>query len=790
MMKANRHRIVLFILFFGSLLALWGLDLSGVRRTSDEVRRADRLAPDLIDTPEAEIRRLVIDRGNERLVFERRGEGLGRWQMVEPKDVAAEPVRLDALVRNLKELRKDPDAGTIKGDPGSYGLAPPAATVRLYAGPAGSAATDRPVAELELGLSKNSRRYVRPAGGAGFDVVDARLLSAVDQPVDEWRQPNVMAVPTFQVTALRVIRRDESGRPAQRIEARRGASGRWTLMLPVESTADGPKREPLEVPANGPKVESLLGALSSLRVAEAPKGYVADDVKDMARFGLGVDRPSISVELKTEHGGPIVLEIGKPVPDDPERRYVRQGDQDDVVMVEGRALTEIPADATALRSQQIAEILPAAVTEFEIGTTRDVFKLRKDRGGWDLLSPRKERADAQAVHEFLSHIQELQTSEFLEPKVVPNPMLDPPVMTLKIRQATPGRPAAGATDKDAPLALDLRLGNHDVLKKAIYARLEGDSVILALPDKILEVLPKNPLAFRDRTVVTDRPDRIKRLTIRRGGRVDELVPDSKGEPNAWRMLRPVEARADTPTITQVLTVLCGLRAQDFAAPSVAEAKGSGLDRPLMEIDWESDGSHHLKIGAPVPRSASFYATSDGEPMVFTLPAETVRALDAEYHDHRVMSFNPARAGRIVLTFFGRTVALRHRPPQARGQVEWVPEGGSDAGGIDLSRIGSLVQTMSQLQTRRFIQYDGEIPVDTGLSRPRLKVEVTLGGKEPAQFLRIGDNAGDGSVCATTSTGSSGPAFLLPGPPWNELIRSGERLPDLPDDVFASADSSR
>ncbi len=785
-MKANHYRILLIVLFFGGLIAMWGLDLSGVRPTSELERSADRVLPGLIDTPEAELRRVEIDRGTEHLAFERRGEGQGRWQMVQPKDVAAEPVRLDALVRNLKELRKHPDAGTIKGDADKYGLTTPAAKVRLYVGPLGSAATERPAAELELGLSKDGRRYVRPAGAPGIEVVDARLLSAVDQPVDEWRQPNIMAVPTFQITSVRVIRRDQPGRPARVIQARRSASGRWTLELPVESTAEGPKRKPLEVPANGPKVESLLGALSSLRVAEAPKGYVADDVKDMARYGL--EQPAISIELQSEHGGPMVLEIGKAVPDESERRYVRQGDQDDVLMVEGRALGEIPADATALRSQQVAEILPAAVTEFEIGTNRgDVFKLRRDRGGWDLLSPRKERADAQAVQEFLAHIQEIQTSEFLEPKVVPNPMLDPPVMTLKVRQAAPGPRPSDSTDADSILALDLRLGNHDVLKKSIYARLEGDSVILALPDKILEVLPKNPLAFRDRTVVTDRPDRIKRLTIRRGGRVDELMPDSKGEPNAWRMLRPVEARADTQTITQVLTMLCSLRAQDFAASTLAEATGAGLDTPMMQIDWESDGSHFLKIGAAVPRSATFYATSDGEPMVFTLPAQIVRALDAEYHDHRVMSFPPAGARRIVLHFFGRTVELRHRPPQARGQVEWVPESGSDVNGIDLSRVGSLLQTLSQLQTRKFIQYDGELPADTGLLRPRLTVEVVVGGEPDAKrVLRIGDNAGDGTVCAALGTGPTAPAFLLPGPPWNELIRSGERLPDLPDDLFAPA----
>src|SRR5438270_10384943 len=138
-------------------------------------------------------------------------------------------------------------------------------------------------------------------------------------------------------------------------------------------------------------------------------------------------------------------------------------------------------------------------------------------------------------------------------------------------------------------------------------------------------------------------------------------------------------------------------------------------------------------------------------MVITLPAATLRSFDSEYHDHHVMSFPTKRAMRVVLHFAGRTISLRHRPPQTRGQVEWVPEPGSDAEGIDLSRIGSLVQTLSRLETLRFIQYEGEIPPQTGLAHPRLTVEVTLGAKGPTHVLRIGSNTDDGNVCAATGT---------------------------------------
>ena len=47
--------------------------------------------------------------------------------------MAAEPTRLETLVRNLKELRRSLDSGSVAGPAATFGLAPPVATVRLWA---------------------------------------------------------------------------------------------------------------------------------------------------------------------------------------------------------------------------------------------------------------------------------------------------------------------------------------------------------------------------------------------------------------------------------------------------------------------------------------------------------------------------------------------------------------------------------------------------------------------------------------------------------------------------------
>ena len=339
------------------------------------------------------------------------------------------------------------------------------------------------------------------------------------------------------------------------------------------------------------------------------------------------------------------------------------------------AIAEIPERPTPLRSQDVATIVPSAVTGIEIKTRSDVFKLKKNATSWELTSPRQERADVQAVQSFVNHIDGLQTSEFLEPERVPDPQLDPPVMSIRIQQAPPisrGVDQAAQSEGDERPALQLELGRHDIAKKTIFARLVGDRTILALPDTLMDVLPKNPYAFRDRNILSENPASIRKLTIRHGTYTVELEPDKSGRPNQWRMRLPVDAPADLTTVTQTLTTLANLRAEEFTAVPVSESQGIGLDRPTIEVVWESDGVHRLKIGAPVPRSLNFFASIDGNPLVFLIAATTARVFDAEYHDHHVMSFPAARAQRILLRWPNRTVALRRRLTETRGQVEWVP----------------------------------------------------------------------------------------------------------------------
>jgi len=90
----------------------------------------------------------------------------GAWADDQTDRRGGDAALVGTLARNLKELRKSRDAGSIEGLAASFGLEPNAATIRLY-----GADANKPLATLEVGTEiegLKDRRYVRPHDDAGI----------------------------------------------------------------------------------------------------------------------------------------------------------------------------------------------------------------------------------------------------------------------------------------------------------------------------------------------------------------------------------------------------------------------------------------------------------------------------------------------------------------------------------------------------------------------------------------------------------------------------------------------
>ena len=774
-----RHRstIALFVFFLAGLGVLWWADHAGIKTRRQQRELVNRLLPELVDTDVREIRRIEIapgpgaEKDRATIVVERR-EG-GAWQMIRPTDAAADRNLIETLVRNLKDLRKSADSGAITGDPTPYGLDKPSATVTLF-GPSSAGQSSAPLATLDVGRKDGKRLYVRPVGGDGIDVIDAVLLDALVEPPTRWRDSALFHVPSFNVQGVEV----HESKPARDISLRRDER-HWRLLKPIR------------VPAEDDKAEGLVAELSALRVADGADGFVKDGVSTAGRAEYGLDPPLTSITMTpfSGKGPPQSLLLGKAVPGKDEQVYAIRGDQDDVVRLDVKRLREALPIVNELRSQKVLDLIPQRITRLRIEGHGKVFDLIRAAKGWHWRGEEKRAADSTTIQTLLTQLAELKASEYFEPGRVADPRLDPPRFRIQGWQAESGSSQPESTtssEVEEESRFDLSLGRHDALRKTIYARVAGDSTILAVPDTIAASLPSTRFAYLDRSVLALNPQDFVSLTVERGAsRVSVAAPDAKGPTNKWTITAPVHAPADNSAVTGLILTLAHLRVDQWESEQIGDGKEFGLDAPPLVVHWTLKASRQgtLRLGKNKAKSSSVYANLEGDPRVFSLSLAALSGIEAELHDKSVLSFKPSAAERIVLRWPLQTVTLNKYPKPGSATPVWQPALGFDAS-IDVSRAAPLVNALAELKTSRFLQYDGPIPVAAGLENPRVVIKIKVSGSPKEKTLRVGNPLTSNAYLATTSPDASGPVFVLAvEPPWKDLLKPPARPDDLPEEVF-------
>lgn len=782
-MKKHHATIVLFTIFMTLLCVLWWAEYAGIPNSQEAEANRAVVLPELQKVDPNDIRRIEITQNRQgdepaadkpnRLVFERRDD---TWQMVEPVNAAADPIRVETLARNLKHLVKTPEAGTINDPPEKFGLAPPAATLKVYGSDKG-----KELAGLDIGKAVRDRLYVRPTGKPGIEVIDSRLFQIIGEPAPKWRDTALINLATFQINAL------EIDRPGHSLKVER-SGGKWRLVTPVSALADDFK------------VDEVLGEITSLRVLDGAFGFVADDVRDLAPFGLDTEHAlQVTITPALSGAKPQTLLIGKPAPDREGRVYAKRADQDDVVLVSSKGLGQVGVDPNALRSKRIADFDPNLAAFIRIKDGGQTFDLSRSTRGWTILEPVKEPADEDTVSRLLRALTELEASVFFEPAKVASSNLDPPAAHLELWQVPPGerlRDEPAIEPKGKP-SVNLALGRHDVGKRSVFGRSGSDATVFAIPDAFLSALPENILAFRDRSVLHLSLGLVSRVTVERDGQTYIIDHPKTGDPNAWALEAPVTAPANNEAVTKALVILSNLRAERLITDAPGVDAQFGLDRPTVRVTWESAGeaapsakssTASLLVGARVPRTESWFARLSTGPRVFTVADAAVLPFREEFRNTRVVSFNPKLLERMTLKWPDRALTFKHQTTARGGVLDWEADPSNTGGTIDLLRISALANDVAKLQTRKYIQHTGALPDAAGLDHPRLEVDIAVKGRADPIRLRVGNDFDKGEYYATIEPSDSGTVFVLTGPGWSALVppQGAARGPVLPADVFAPA----
>ncbi len=716
---SRKTTIALLVVALGLFSFIWFVERDML--TSSEVAdREARLLPRLV---RERVTQISIERGGERIELRRAAAGTEeeqpKWSLTAPVRGPADANAVASLLGALEWAEPEQRLEDVSSaDRRRFGL-------------------DRPrlVARFEVGNETQSLKFGAedPTGagyyaalddaGAAF-VVGRDVYEAVDHDASHFRSKVLLGDELPDPTTISV-----EG-PNGAFSATKGTQG-YSLTVPVAMRA------------LSSKMDAALEALRGIEVAR----FVAEAPREAA--GSGLDAPYLRITLDVEGAGRKELRVGAPCGGQTGERHARL-DQGPVVCIAESALAPLTVDPLELRDLRAVTVrdldvkglvLERGGERIDVREEDEALKYTLRRGGRETQGATNE----EAFHAWLRAMRQAQATTVvpLEGDAAARFGLERPRATLTLRLRGEG----GGEDV-------LRVGS--VSGEGVYVRRGDEPFALLLPASADAVFAVAGHRLADLSLVEENPDQLVSIRIAGSGR-DEVLSVREGQ---WAITEPVDVAADGSRAADLARRLAALEADRFVADQPAAEHG--LDSPRFVVKTRFEGTpggepedehghdhgeeapggaaaeareHVLRVGAPATGGA--YATLDGAPAVFVLPASVVELLERPLVDPRALSTSEPQIEAVQIVADGSDVSITRE------------NGGfaTPAGPADAERTRGLLDRLSSLLATAVVGY-GEPPADAGFARPRARIVVKRSEDAPAPreaVLLVGAAHGEGDA---------------------------------------------
>ena len=226
---------------------------------------------------------------------------------------------------------------------------------------------------------------------------------------------------------------------------------------------------------------------------------------------------------------------------------------------------------------------------------------------------------------------------------------------------------------------------------------------------------------------------IEEVAITRKGETIQL----KKSGDAWSLASPVQGRAESQPVQDMLGSLAGLRVEREIEPKPSKPADFGLETPAAEISFTAKGEkHRVRLGAKNPTGLWVYAQLEDKPAVVLVPDSLLRDAEkpvADFRDRTVLAFEKKDVkGLEVRTPGGQSVAA-----QLKGPDDWQVTSPTPVR-ADREQISGLLDRLKAAKIKEFVTEAPKGPDPYGLGRP-LALTLWLGEEKErsAKTLRLG-----------------------------------------------------
>ena len=282
------------------------------------------------------------------------------------------------------------------------------------------------------------------------------------------------------------------------------------------------------------------------------------------------------------------------------------------------------------QARALPELAAVAVTSVQVRPAGQL-EIRVDRTNhtWQLTKPIVYPAQSAAIAELLRALEQLDDRDRITAHELRSRRqadkefgFDPPQYSLIIQQGE---------DR-----MQILVGRLTALKDQVFIQVVGKGGIFVTDAGVLQLIPKTPDDWRDTALVDLRELKFDRIAVTSSGKTFEIEWNSKGR--LWRMIRPMEARADNPRIEDLLKKLQAVRVTQFVSDEPkADFDFYGLQSPALELALNRGTNPvvRLQFGkSPTNDPSQVYARRAGEASVLLVPDESISPWSAKHDDFR------------------------------------------------------------------------------------------------------------------------------------------------------------
>lgn len=382
------------------------------------------------------------------------------------------------------------------------------------------------------------------------------------------------------------------------------------------------------------------------------------------------------------------------------------------------------------KTPKLFKIAAADIQRIELRTpTRDIVLDRAKGGGWNITKPVAAAADpaaADSVAEAIANLQIADTAEEHPADLAAFGLANPAVtvtVTMKDRRVLP----ALAVGKNTPI------GNQAFIKTA-----DKPAVMLveaAFPTSV----EKDLNGLRSRTLISLKPDDIRRVVIARGNGGVTLEMERKGD--NWTIFKPARYAADKSAVQQFLDSVTAAQVADFADDNPADLSKYGLASPSLTVELyggKNNAEESLRFGFNVPqayKNAIYVRRGEGAAQPVATVANPVfnsanKSLD-DLRDKTVLALDQSQVGRVVITGgpFNETLA---RAPGGK----WSVTTGGKTAAAEVPVAESLLDQLHELKGTKIVADPMTNAKRFGMEHPNLELAVYARDGKPIGTVRV------------------------------------------------------